>query len=221
MFDYVKKQIWGPDPKEQMRKINSLLRKNKRELDRSLNQLQPLRKKTETLIRKSAKQKDYKSAKIYARELININRQYDKLYTSKTRVDSITMAVNEQYSMTKLTHSLQVSTGIMRDVNQLVHLGVLQGTMQELSKELMKAGIINEMVDDMVDLDGEADEDLETESQDEVNRIIQDLTEEKFSKIDTEVPSAGIAAPAPVEAEEEEDLEALDEMRERLKALQN
>jgi charged multivesicular body protein 3 len=221
MFDYVKKQIWGPDPKEQMRKINSLLRKNKRELDRSLNQLQPLRKKTETLIRKSAKQKDYKLAKIYARELININRQYDKLYTSKTRVDSITMAVNEQYSMTKLTHSLQVLTGIMRDVNQLVHLGVLQGTMQELLKELMKAGIINEMVDDMVDLDGEADEDLETESQDEVNRIIQDLTEEKFSKIDTEVPSAGIAAPAPVEAEEEEDLEALDEMRERLKALQN
>lgn len=221
MFDYVKKQIWGPDPKEQMRKINSLLRKNKRELDRSLNQLQPLRKKTEALIRKSAKQKDYKLAKIYARELININRQYDKLYTSKTRVDSITMAVNEQYSMTKLTHSLQVLTGIMRDVNQLVHLGVLQGTMQELLKELMKAGIINEMMDDMVDLDGEADDELETESQDEVNRIIQDLTEEKFSKIDTEVPSAGIAAPAPVEAEEEEDLEALDEMRERLKALQN
>lgn len=221
MFDYVKKQIWGPDPKEQMRKINSLLRKNKRELDRSLNQLQPLRKKTEALIRKSAKQKDYKLAKIYARELININRQYDKLYTSKTRVDSITMAVNEQYSMTKLTHSLQVLTGIMRDVNQLVHLGVLQGTMQELLRELMKAGIINEMMDDMVDLDGEADEELETESQDEVNRIIQDLTEEKFSKIDTEVPSAGIAAPAPVEAEEEEDLEALDEMRERLKALQN
>lgn len=66
-----------------MRKINQLLRKNKRELDRSMNQLVPLRKKTESLIKKSAKDKDYKSAKLYARELININKQYNKLYTSK------------------------------------------------------------------------------------------------------------------------------------------
>ena len=34
-----------------MRKINQLLRKNKRELDRSMNQLVPLRKKTESLIK--------------------------------------------------------------------------------------------------------------------------------------------------------------------------
>lgn len=221
MLDYVKKQIYGPDPKEQMRKINLLLRKNKRDLDRSLNQLNPLKKKTELLIKKSAKQKDYKSAKIYARELININKQYNKLYTLKTRIDSISMAINEQWSMNKLTQSLQVLTGIMRDVNSLVNLGVVLGTMQELLKELMKAGVINEMMDDMVDLDVEDDE-LESESQDEVNKIIQSLTEEKFSKIDTEVPTAGIEEPEqPEPVAEDEDYEALDEMRERLKALQN
>lgn len=222
MLDYVKKQIYGPDPKEQMRKINQLLRKNKRELDRSLNQLQPLKKKTELLIKKSAKEKDYKSAKIYARELININKQHNKLYTLKTRIDSITMAINEQWSMNKLTESLQALTGIMRDVNSLVNLGVVLGTMQELLKELMKAGVINEMMDDMVDLDMEDDE-LESESQDEVNKIIQSLTEAKFSKIETEVPTAGIENPVELEpeAEEEEDYEALNQMRERLKALQN
>lgn len=222
MFDYVKKQIWGPDPKEQMRKINQLLRKNKRELDRSINQLNPLKKKTESLIKKSAKANDVKSAKIYAKELININKQYNKLYTSKTRIDSITMAINEQWSMNKLTQSLQLLTGIMRDVNQLVNLGVVLGTMQELLKELMKAGIINEMMDDMVDFE-DVDDELEDESQEEVNKIIQSLTEEKFNKVPTlnsEVPD--FEAPVePVEEEAEEDYEALDEMRERLKALQN
>lgn len=207
-----------------MRKINQLLRKNKRELDRSMNQLVPLRKKTESLIKKSAKDKDYKSAKLYARELININKQYNKLYTSKTRIESITMSINEQYSMNKLTQSIHSSTSIMKDVNLLIHIGAVLHTMQELSKELIKAGIINEMMDDMVDLD-EMDEELEEESQEEVNKIIADLTEDKFSKIENEIPSNEfneqvIEPPAEVAEEDEEDELALDEMRERLKALQ-
>ena len=223
-MDYVKKAIWGPDPKEQMRQINLLLRKNKRELDRSMNQLQPLKKKTEALIKKSAKQKDYKSAKLYARELININKQYNKLHMLKARVELINMSINEQWQMNKLTKSLQVLTGVMKDVNLLVNLGVMLGTMQELQKELMKAGIINEMMDDMVDL--EMDEEEEEELQAEVDKIIQSLTEDKFSKIETSVPATKINAPhedVPIETEEEEeeDYEALDEMRERLKALQN
>ncbi|KAK6197045.1 Snf7-domain-containing protein [Scheffersomyces amazonensis] len=220
-MDFIKKTIWGPDPKEQMRKINQILRKNKRELDRSMNQLSPLKKKTEGLIKKAAKEKDYKTAKLYAKELINVNRQYNKLHLSKTRIDSITMSINEQWQMNKLTQSLHSSTSVMKDVNQLVHLGVLQGTMQELSKELMKAGIINEMMDDMVDLDFE-DEELETESQDEVNKIIAGLMEDQFSKINNEVPTTKLDEEPEQEApvHEEEDEEALDEMRERLRALQ-
>lgn len=201
-----------------MRRINLALRKNKRELDRSLNQLQPLKKKTEGLVKKSAKSGDYKSAKIYARELINIHNQYKKLHISKTKLESITMAINEQWQMKKLTQSLQASTGIMRDVNSLVHIGVISGTMQELSKELMKAGIINEMMDDMVDLD--MDEELEDESQEEVNKIIQSLTEDKFSKVESQVPAAEFPEDVPAAESEGEDLEMLDEMQQRLKALQ-
>ncbi|RCK67664.1 Vacuolar protein-sorting-associated protein 24 [Candida viswanathii] len=223
-MDYIKKKIYGPDPKEQMRKINQLLRKNKRELERSMNQLTPLKKKTESLIKKAAKDKDYKSARLYAKELININRQYNKLYTSRTRIDSITMTINEQYQMNKLTQSIHSSTSVMKEVNQLVHVGAVLQSMQELSRELMKAGIINEMMDDMVDLDYEEDEELESESQEEVNKIIQSLTEDKFSKIENEVPSTEFEEPAVEEPatieEEEEDAEALDEMRQRLKALQ-
>lgn len=210
-----------------MRKINQLLRKNKRELDRSLNQLQPLKKKTEGLIKKAAKEKDYKTAKLYAKELININRQYKKLYTSRTRVESITMSINEQYLMNKLTKSIHSSTSIMRDVNLLIHIGAVSQTMQELSKELTKAGIINEMMDDMVDLDYEEDEELESESQEEVNKIIANLTEEKTSKV-SEVPTTQLEAPQmekeeeeAAEEEEEEDTIAIDEIKQRLKALQS
>lgn len=200
-----------------MRKINSLLRKNKRELERLLNQLQPLKKKTETLVKKLAKAGDYKLAKLYARELININNQHKKLHLLKTRLESITMSINEQWQMRKMSQSIQQLTGIMKDVNALTNISVISGTMQELSKELMKAGIINEMMDDMVDLD--VDEELEDESQEEVNKIISNLTEDKFMKIDSEVPQTGLEQEPEVE-EDEEDTEALDEMRQRLKELQ-
>ncbi|OBA23288.1 Snf7-domain-containing protein [Metschnikowia bicuspidata var. bicuspidata NRRL YB-4993] len=223
-MEYIKTAIWGPDPKDQMRKINLLLRKNKRELDRSLGQLQPLKKKTEGLIKKAAKSGDAKTAKIYARELINVNNQYKKLHLSKTRLELITMAVNEQWQMKKLTQSMQALTGVMKDVNSLIHVGAITNTMQELSKELMKAGIINEMVDDMVDLD--VDDELEEESQEEVNKIIQGLTEDKFSKIESEVPSSELpvqetsSVSDPVEQEQEEDENLLNEMQQRLRALQ-
>lgn len=200
-----------------MRKINQLLRKNKRELERSITQLQPLKKKTEALVKKAAKSGDYKSAKIYARELININNQHRKLHLSKTRLESITMSVNEQWQMTKLTQSMQLSSGVMKAVNQMTNLGMMTATFLELSKELMKAGIINEMMDDMVDLD--MDDELESESLEEVNKIIESLTADKFDSIEQEVPSVAmpeeIASPV-----EEEDTEMLDDMRNRLRALQ-
>lgn len=200
-----------------MRKINQLLRKNKRELERSITQLQPLKKKTEALVKKAAKSGDYKSAKIYARELININNQHKKLHLSKTRLESITMSVNEQWQMNKLTQSMQMSTGVMKAVNQMTNLGMMTATFLELSKELMKAGIINEMMDDMVDLD--MDDELESESQEEVNKIIESLTADKFGSMEQEVPSETMPEEivAPVE---EEDAEMLDDMRNRLRALQ-
>lgn len=202
-----------------MRKINQLLRKNKREIERSMNQLQPLKRKTESLVKRAAKSGDLKTAKLYARELINITRQHQKLHMSKTRLESITMAVNEQWQMRKLTNSLQTSTVIMKEVNLAIKLGVITGNMQELGKQLMKAGIINEMVDNMVVLD--VDEELEDESQEEVNKIIENLTEDKFAKIETEVPLVQIVEPEPpAPVSEVEDESLLLEMQQRLDALQ-
>lgn len=191
-------------------------------MDRSLNQLGPLKKKTELLIKQSVKQKDLKSAQIYAKELINIRRQYDKLHLSKTRVDSIAMVINEQWQLNKLTQSMHLLTGVMKDVNLLIHVGAVLQTMQELSKELTKAGIIDEMMTDMMDLE-EEDLDLELESQEEINKIIETATQDKFSKIQEDVPKAQLPEEPVVEApaeEDEEDEQTLDEMRERLKALQ-
>ena len=77
-----------------------------------------------------------------------------------------------------------------------------------------------------MDLDYEEDEELESESQEEVNKIIASLTEEKTSKV-SEVPTTQFEAPqieeeaSVAEAEDEEDAIAIDEIKQRLKALQS
>ena len=85
----------------------------------------------------------------FARELIRTRKQSQRLATSKAQLSSVQMQVNEAFSVRKIEGSLKISTGIMRDVNSLVKLPELTGTMQELSRELMKAGVIEEMVGDM------------------------------------------------------------------------
>lgn len=201
-----------------MRRINALLRKNRRELERLLSQLAPLRKKTEGLVRKSAAQGNLNAARIYAREMININNQYKKLHLSKTRLELISMAINEQYQMRRMTQQIQALTAIMRDVNSVVSLGMVLATMQDLSKELMKAGIIEEMMDDMVDAE---DPELEDELQEEINKVIEEITKEKLSEVPA-VPDVPELEEVPVQEEphESEDEEMLKEMRQRLRELQ-
>lgn len=232
-MDYVKKAIWGPDPKEQHRRIKMTLRRNGRSIDKSLRDLSILQIKSQQLVKKSAKKGDVKTVKLYARELYQINKQYDRMYTSKAQLDSVGMKIEEAIRMRMLSNQMADSAGLMREVNSLVKLPQLQGTMIELEKELMKAGIINEMVDDSMESvqqghDEEADEDIDSE----VNKIVEQYTSDKFDKVDN-TPQNKLPLSEPTKQEEKEEKEVpenqideeadnmLNEMKERLKALQN
>ncbi|GMM53568.1 ESCRT-III subunit protein [Maudiozyma humilis] len=227
-MDYLKKAIWGPDEKEQHRKIKAVLRKNGRSIDRSLNDLSQLQNKTKQLIKKAAKKGDTRTVKLYAKELYGVNKQYARMYTSKAQLESVGMKIEEAYKMRTLTTQMAQNTDLMREVNSLVRLPQLRNTMVELEKELMKSGIITEMVDDTMEaLDD--DEELDEEVNEEVNKIVEQYTSQKFAAVDsipTELPptAAEPAQPAEETPEENIDEEAdkmLSDMKERLRALQN
>lgn len=224
-MDYVRKAIWGPDPKEQHKIIKSTLRKNGRSIDKSLRDLSVLQNRTQQLIKRAAKKNDIKTVKLYAKELHAINKQYNRMYTSKAQLDSVGMKIEEAFRMRTLSNQMADSTGLMREVNSLVKLPQLQGTMIELEKELMKAGIISEMVDDTMESVQDQDEELDEEIEEQVNKIVEQYTTEKFEKVDhaptVEPPSVEKDEEVPEDRIEEEADNMLNEMRERLKALQS
>jgi len=210
-----------------MRKCNSLIRSNTRKLERDINQLKVLDQKTRHYILAASKrgQRNPSQAKqaaqetrTFAVELIRIRKQSSRLATSKAQLQSVQMQVNEAFSVRKIEGSIKASTGIMKDVNSLVRLPELTGTMRELSQELMKAGIIEEMVGDSLP-DDELIEGEDEEAETEVEKVLGEILQGKIGK--AKVDETLVAEPGVEEEGLEEQEVDLEQMRGRLEALKS
>lgn len=215
-----------------MRKCNALIRANTRKLDRDMAQLKQLEQKTKQYIIQSSKRGQKNPSQVkqaaadtrtFAREFVRIRKQSSRLATSKAQLQSVQMQVNEAFSVRKIEGSLKASTGIMKAVNSLVRLPELMGTMRELSQELVKAGIIEEMVGDSLPddqlLEGEDDE-----AEAEVDKVLGEILDGKLANTKVaDGPAEEEALPEPEEdLEDLEDQEAtLAQMRGRLEALKS
>ncbi|CCU74410.1 unnamed protein product [Blumeria hordei] len=227
-MENIRAVFFKPDPQVQVRKCNQLIRQNTRKLDRDIAAMKVAENKAKSLIiqanrraqRNPAQAKQaQKDIRIFARELIRTRKQASRLATSKAQLSSVSMQVSEAFAVRKIDGSIRSSIGIMKDINSLVRLPEFTGTMQELSQELVKAGIIEEMIGDSLPETFEEDEE---EVETEVDKVLGEILADKIKV----VPSPEVLVPAKpqatVEEEEEEDTEAmLDQMRGRLEALKS
>ena len=201
-----------------------------RKLDRDIQQLKAAESKAKNFILQANKraQRNPSQAKqaaqdtrIYARELIRARKQNARLATSKAQLQSVQMQVNEAFSVRKIEGSIRASTGIMKDVNSLVRLPELTGTMRELSQELVRAGIIEEMVGDSLP-DSELLEGEDDEAEAEVDKILTEILKDRLPPTAQKPEEATLTQPVEEEEEEEEDQqEMLAQMRGRLEALKS
>lgn len=219
-----------PDPQAQMRKCNAVIRQNIRKLDRDITANKQTEIKIKQYIIQADKraQKDpsrakqaQKDARDFACELVRHRRSSARLITSKAQLNSVQMQVNEAFAVRKIEGSIRASAGIMKNLNSLIRLPEYAITMRDLSVELMKAGIIEEMVDEVLPEDGDMlMEDEEAEG--EVDKVLGEILK---TKKEPALPVAPVPEPEkPVAAgdEEEEDAEAMmDQMRNRLDALRS
>ena len=213
----------------QVRKCNMAIRSNIRKLDRDIVQIKQVEAKTKAMIIAADKraQKDPTRAKQaakevrgYARELVHQRKTSQRLVTSKAQLSSVQMQVSEAFAVRKIEGSIRAGVGVMKDVNSLIRLPQLAGTMRDLSVELMKAGIIEEMVEDALPEDVDMVDEEEAES--EVDKVLGEILKDKI--VAAKLPTVPVTEqPAPVAAEEEdEEAEAsLDDMRSRLEALRS
>jgi len=210
-----------------MRKCNQLIRANTRQLDRDITQLKTLDSKTRQFILNASRRAERNPSqarqatvelKTFARELVRIRKQSARLTTSRAQLQSVQMQVNEAFSVRKIQGSLKKSTGIMKDVNTLVKLPELSGTMHQLSTELVRAGIIEEMVDDAI-TDSNMLEEEEEEADAEVDKILQEILQGKLSQ--AQKPEKPLEEEPAAEDVFEDQEATLEQMRGRLEALKS
>uniref|UniRef100_M8C0J1 Vacuolar protein sorting-associated 24-1-like protein n=1 Tax=Aegilops tauschii TaxID=37682 RepID=M8C0J1_AEGTA len=162
-------------------------------------------KKVEKAIRDAAKRGDMGSAKALAKELVQSRKAVNRLYENKAQLNSISMHLGEivdfvpswllnlfacEYipdsilasATTRTVGHLSKSTEVMKLVNNLMKAPEIAVTMQEFSKEMTKAGVMEEMVNDAMDsaLD---DEGMEEEIEEEVDKVLSAIAGETASQL--------------------------------------
>ncbi|KAK4190024.1 Snf7-domain-containing protein [Podospora australis] len=238
-METIKALFVKPDPQAQVRKCNTLLRSNMRKLDRDITNLKQVETKTKNHILQAdkraaraphgspAQKQAQKEIRDWARELIRHRKTSSRLVTAKAQLGSVQMQVNEAFALRRIEGSIKASVGIMKDVNTLVRLPELGETMQQLSVELMKAGVIEEMASEMLPGQDEFEFEEEEEAEGEVDKVLGEILKDRMEKTGT-LPSAPLPEqkqPTAAQQEEEEDEDEteamMDQMRNRLEALRS
>lgn len=125
----------------------------------------------------------------------------------------------------KLAGSLKSSTEVMKSMGNLIKIPELNKTMMEMSKEMMKAGIIDEMINESIDSALNTDDaDIDEVADAEVEKIIFEITQGKLKDlpdISKSNPMSDGAAAASVLNDDLDDEEPEEEMTKRLEALRS
>ncbi|KAI8393613.1 Snf7-domain-containing protein [Radiomyces spectabilis] len=218
-FSNIQRFFGKKSPDELVRKWRQEIRAQQRIIQRQIHAIDLEEAKVKKSIKQVAKKGDAKNCKILAKELIRSQRHKDRLYTSKAQMNSIVMQLEHQLATLKVAGTLQKSSEIMQSVNQLVRLPEVSQAMQQMSMEMTKAGIMEEMIDDTMEMMD--DDDIEEAADEEVSNVLYQITDGMLGEAGSVGPALEKKPEVVVAEEEEEEEEGpeLDMMQKRLQAL--
>eukprot|EP00892_Ulva_mutabilis_P008718 jgi/Ulvmu1/6218/UM028_0074.1 len=184
------------DPKEAVQQWTRQIRSEGRSVDRSVREIEREKKKAERQIKQHAKEGNIASAKVIAREVVNSNKAISRLHTQKAHMMDMEMALKHQLAMVKLAGTINKSTEVMKIVTDMVQVGSMQAGMREMAKEMMKAGLIEEIVNDVM-------EDVSDAQEEEVDEEVAKVLQEVAGDVIETLPDAGKTKVEPEKTEEE------------------
>ncbi|XP_022964906.1 vacuolar protein sorting-associated protein 24 homolog 1 isoform X1 [Cucurbita moschata] len=213
-----------PNPQQQLRDWQRRLRQECRKFERQIRDIEREEKNVQKAIKDAAKRNDMVSAKALAKEIVRSRKTVNRLHENKAQVNSISMHLGESIAIARTVGHLSKSAEVMKLVNNLMKAPEMATTMREFSKEMTKAGVIEEIVNDALDsaLDSE---DIEEEIEEEVDKVLTAIAGETAAQLPEAVRKERMKQPARVQevrreeeaiAEGVDDEEELEEIRARL-----
>ncbi|KAI3738668.1 hypothetical protein L2E82_28743 [Cichorium intybus] len=201
-----------PNPQQLLRDWQRRLRQECRNIDRQIRDIQREEKNVQKAIREAAKRNDMGSARSLAKEIVRSRKTINRLYENKAQLNSISMHLGESVAIARTVGHLSKSAEVMKIVNNLMKAPEMAVTMQEFNKEMIKAGVIEEMVNDAVDSALDSD-DLEDEIEEEVDKVLTSIAGETVAQLPEASRKDRLKQYADVAEEDDEEFE---EIRARL-----
>ena len=166
-------------PQEQAREWKHALNGEQRALDRQIRKIQQAEQKAKAEAKKAAKSGDISVVRVYSKELLHSRKTIKRMQIAKTQINSVIMQIQLQMSQIKVAGGLQRSTEVMATMSQLVRVSDIASTMQNLSREMTKAGLMDEMINDT--LDSVMDDVSDTEADEEVNKVVEEMMQSQMA----------------------------------------
>lgn len=206
-------------PKDQCREWTNKLRKQGYLLDREVRKIENEEFKIQKDLKAAAKKNDKDVCLILAKELIRSKKAKSRLHQAKSQINSISMVIQEQMGTVRMAGSLQKSTEVMKSMQNLISVQNISTTMEELSREMMKTGIIGEMMDEAVE-EAIDEEPIDEEAQAEVDKIMSEINVATGAKLVNAPSTSEAAAKQAVEQQASTSKEAQPEDDEDMKLMQ-
>eukprot|EP00035_Acanthoeca_spectabilis_P007761 m.142560 g.142560 ORF g.142560 m.142560 type:complete len:271 (+) comp14074_c0_seq2:1887-2699(+) len=170
-----------PTPEEQVKEWTNKIRSEQRQLDRQIREIERSERGIQAEVKKHAKNGDVGNARILAKSLANSRKAKNRIRVSIAQMESIKMEMRTQARMARMSQTFEVSTRVMKAMNNMVNMRTITETMRGLEKEMMTAGVIEETVGDAMDsLD---DPELEDAADEEVEKVLYDITAGEMGKL--------------------------------------
>merc|ERR1712146_334998 len=144
---------------EQQKKWKKDLRKQQRELDKQIRTAKRQETKVKKEIKKYAKSGDIKIVGTLAKDIVKGRKLVERLYTAKAQINSVSMQLQNQVAMQRVTNAMGQSSQMMKSMQALVSIPDVRKAAMDMAREMEKAGLIEEMQEDMMDMMD--DEDME------------------------------------------------------------
>lgn len=174
--------LWSkpPDPVELTKKWKSDLQKEIRAINREIRAIEREENKVKRSAREAVKRNDMESTRIFAKELVRSKKAKERLLQARVQIHSVQMQLQQNLAMLKIGNCIQKSARVTQIMNNLIRVPELAQTMRQLTREMDKAGLLEEMMEDTFDT---LDEDVaEEDVSEEVDRVISELTKERLVK---------------------------------------
>ncbi|KAE9547809.1 hypothetical protein FO519_008975 [Halicephalobus sp. NKZ332] len=168
------------DPKEQVQEMSRKMRSEMNNVNRQIREIQRKEEGIKREIKAHAKKGNKDACMTLAKSLVHSRKVVNKMHLTNTQINSALMGLQHQLATIRMAGSIQSSTEVMQAMQKLVKVPEIMSTMRELSKEMTRAGIIEEMIEET--MDAIEPEELEEEAAVEVDKVLWEVTQGELGK---------------------------------------